>query len=99
MTGERELAGASGGRGAVYRRIGVEPIVNGSTTMTRLGGSLMPAEVVEAMRQAAECFVDLVELQEAVGRRIAVADAQPGCVRVRRRGRGPVPRGNGVHGP
>jgi uncharacterized pyridoxal phosphate-dependent enzyme len=58
-------------RGAVYRRIGVEPIVNGSTTMTRLGGSLMPADVVEAMRLAGECFVDLVELQEAVGRRIA----------------------------
>jgi uncharacterized pyridoxal phosphate-dependent enzyme len=58
-------------RGAIYRRIGVEPIVNGSTTMTRLGGSLMPAEVVEAMRQASESFVDVVELQGAVGRRIA----------------------------
>jgi L-seryl-tRNA(Ser) seleniumtransferase len=58
-------------RGAVYRRIGVEPIVNGATTMTYLGGSLMPPEVVEAMRQASECFVDLDELQAAVGRRIA----------------------------
>ena len=58
-------------RGAIYRRIGVEPIVNGSTTMTRLGGSLMPAEVVEAMRQASQSFVDIVELQAAVGRRIA----------------------------
>src|SRR4029078_13032017 len=26
--------------GAIYRRIGVEPIVNGATTMTYLGGSL-----------------------------------------------------------
>lgn len=58
-------------RGAIYRRIGVEPIVNGATTMTYLGGSLMPPEVVEAMRQASECFVDLDELQAAVGRRIA----------------------------
>ena len=58
-------------RGAVYRRIGVEPIVNGATTMTYLGGSLIPPEVVEAMRQASECFVDLFELQTAVGRRIA----------------------------
>jgi L-seryl-tRNA(Ser) seleniumtransferase len=57
--------------GDVYRRIGVEPIINGATTMTYLGGSLMPAEVVEAMRQASESFVDLYELQEAVGRRIA----------------------------
>ena len=37
-------------RGAIYRRIGVEPIINGATTMTYLGGSLMPPEVVEAMR-------------------------------------------------
>ena len=57
--------------GAVYRRIGVEPIINGATTMTYLGGSLMPPEVLEAMRQASQCFVDLYELQEAVGRRIA----------------------------
>jgi L-seryl-tRNA(Ser) seleniumtransferase len=31
----------------------------------------MPPEVLDAMRQAAECFVDLLELQQAVGRRIA----------------------------
>ena len=36
-----------------------------------LGGSLMPPEVVDAMRQASECFVDLVELQAAVGQGIA----------------------------
>jgi D-glucosaminate-6-phosphate ammonia-lyase len=58
-------------RGAIYRRIGVEPIINGATTMTYLGGSLMPPEVVEAMRQASEAYVDLFELQAAVGRRIA----------------------------
>ena len=57
--------------GDVYRRIGVEPIINGATTMTYLGGSLMPAEVLEAMRQASKCFVDMYELQAAVGRRIA----------------------------
>ena len=39
--------------------------------MTYLGGSLMPPEVVEAMRQASESYVDLNELQDAVGRRIA----------------------------
>ncbi len=58
-------------RGDIYRRIGVEPIINGATTMTYLGGSIMPPPVVEAMRQASECFVDLYELQDAVGRRIA----------------------------
>lgn len=77
MTGGRDLRdlvpreGPGPERGAIYRRIGVEPIINGATTMTYLGGSLMPPEVVEAMRQASECFVDLYELQDAVGRRIA----------------------------
>jgi uncharacterized pyridoxal phosphate-dependent enzyme len=58
-------------RGAIYRRIGVEPIVNGATTMTYMGGSLMPPEVLDAMRQASESFVDMYELQTAIGRRIA----------------------------
>jgi L-seryl-tRNA(Ser) seleniumtransferase len=71
MTGGRELPEVAPERGAIYRRIGVEPIVNGATTMTYLGGSLMPPEVVEAMRQASDSFVDLYELQAAVGRRIA----------------------------
>src|SRR5258705_7683446 len=57
--------------GAIYRRLGVEPIVNGRSTFTILGGSMMPPEVLEAMRQAAASFVDLIELQEAVGRRLA----------------------------
>jgi L-seryl-tRNA(Ser) seleniumtransferase len=58
-------------RGAIYRRLGVEPIVNARSTFTILGGSLMAPEVLDAMRQAADSFVDLVELQDAVGRRIA----------------------------
>ena len=70
MTGDRSLAG-SRERGAIYRRLGVEPIINGRSTFTILGGSLMPPIVLDAMREAAECFVDLVELQVAVGRRLA----------------------------
>jgi D-glucosaminate-6-phosphate ammonia-lyase len=70
MTGGQEL-GAGRKRGAIYRRLGIEPIVNGRSTFTVLGGSLMPPEVVEAMAQASRCFVDLVELQAAVGRRLA----------------------------
>ncbi len=58
-------------RGAIYRRLGVEPIINGRSTFTILGGSLMPAEVLDAMRLAADSFVDLVELQIAVSRRLA----------------------------
>ena len=71
MTGGRDLATIGSAKGAIYRRLGVEPIINGRSTFTILGGSLMAPPVIEAMRQAAESFVDLVELQAAVGRRLA----------------------------
>jgi uncharacterized pyridoxal phosphate-dependent enzyme len=55
----------------IYERLGVRPVVNASATLTRLGGSLMPPPVLEAMNEAAATFVDLAELQEHAGRRIA----------------------------
>lgn len=55
----------------LYAALGVQPVVNASATLTRLGGSRMPPSVVEAMAGAAEAFVDLPELQERVGQRIA----------------------------
>jgi L-seryl-tRNA(Ser) seleniumtransferase len=55
----------------VYADLGVRPIVNALSTYTRLGGSVMPPEVVAAMAEAARHFVDLEALQEVVGRRIA----------------------------
>jgi len=51
--------------------LGVRPVINASATLTRLGGSLMPPPVLEAMRAGAESFVDVVELQRRVGERIA----------------------------
>jgi uncharacterized pyridoxal phosphate-dependent enzyme len=65
------MAAAEPARGDIYRRLGVEPIVNGRSTFTILGGSLMAQPVLDAMHQAAESFVDLVELQDAVGRRLS----------------------------
>ena len=58
-------------RGEIYRRLGVEPIINANATETILGGSLMRPEVVEAMAHAADSFVDLVELEARVGERLA----------------------------
>jgi D-glucosaminate-6-phosphate ammonia-lyase len=71
MTDDRSAEPSPRERGAIYRRLGVEPLINGRSTFTILGGSLMPPEVLEAMRQAAEAFVDLEEIGAAVGRRIA----------------------------
>ena len=70
MTGERTLEPGRAA-GDIYRTLGVEPIVNGRSTFTILGGSLMAPSVLAAMAEAAEAFVDLTELQAAVGRRIA----------------------------
>src|SRR5581483_9483547 len=51
----------------VYEKLGVKRIVNGWGTITRVGGTLMPPEVVEAMREAARSFVDVDELYVRAG--------------------------------
>jgi uncharacterized pyridoxal phosphate-dependent enzyme len=64
-------APAGGGAGDVYGRLGVKTVINGMGTVTILGGSLMPPEVVRAMEEASKRFVHLPELQEKAGARIA----------------------------
>jgi L-seryl-tRNA(Ser) seleniumtransferase len=46
-------------------------VINADATLTRLGGSLMPEPVLRAMAEAATRYVDMFELQRAVGRRLA----------------------------
>lgn len=48
----------------IYERLGVRPIINARGTHTRLGGSLMAPEVLEAIREAASTYVVLDELQD-----------------------------------
>src|SRR5712692_1541669 len=55
----------------IYTRLGVRPLINGRGTWTYLSGSLELPEVRAAKQQAALHFVDIVELQHAVGRRLA----------------------------
>ncbi len=55
----------------IYDELGIRPLINASATLTRLGGSVMPREVVKAMAEAAEHFVPLDELQRKVGERLA----------------------------
>ena len=58
-------------------------MINASGTITTLGGSLMPAEVLEAMRAAAGAYVDLPDLLvksgEYLARRIGVPAAFVSC--------------------
>jgi D-glucosaminate-6-phosphate ammonia-lyase len=55
----------------VYERLGMRRVINADATLTRLGGSLMPSDVLDAMREAAGSFVDMYELQQNVGKRLA----------------------------
>jgi L-seryl-tRNA(Ser) seleniumtransferase len=50
---------------------GVRPVVNASATLTALGGSLMPPSALKAMTEGAAHFVDLPELHDRVGERLA----------------------------
>jgi L-seryl-tRNA(Ser) seleniumtransferase len=59
------------GAKSVYEALGVRHVINATGTVTVLGGSLMPPEVVAAWADAARHFVNLLELQDRVGERIA----------------------------
>ena len=58
---------------SVYDEFGVRTIINVAGSSTRVGGALMPLDVIEAMSEAASSSVNMVELQAAVSRSIAAA--------------------------
>jgi D-glucosaminate-6-phosphate ammonia-lyase len=65
----------------VYDDLGIEPIINASGSVTRLGGAPMPRDVIEAFCAAAAEAVPLEQLQAAASRRIAAATgAEAGLV-------------------
>ncbi len=65
----------------IYTQLGVPRRINVAGTLTRLGGSLMEPEVLQAMAQAATASVDIAELQTAASTVIArVSGAQAGIV-------------------
>jgi L-seryl-tRNA(Ser) seleniumtransferase len=69
--GEPAPAAAPPAGPGVYEALGVKPVINATGTVTFLGGSLMPPEVVAAWADAARHFVNLFDLQDKVGARIA----------------------------
>jgi L-seryl-tRNA(Ser) seleniumtransferase len=73
VLGSPDIAPAETNSGpkSVYEALGVKHVINAAGTFTTLGGSLMPPEVVAAWSDAAKHFVDLVDLQDKVGARIA----------------------------
>src|SRR6266581_4908288 len=55
----------------IYRSIGVRPIINARGTFTIITGSTTLPEVKRAMDEASRSFVNMDELMEGVGKRLA----------------------------
>src|SRR4051794_36732788 len=65
----------------IYQSIGVEPVINCRGTFTIIGASIELPEVRAAMEAAAQHYVQLDELANAVGQRLAeVTGAEWGMV-------------------
>src|SRR5215471_2720085 len=65
----------------VYSRLGLKPIINCRGTWTYLSGSLEFPEVRQAQLAASDYFVNMLDLQRAVGRRLAeLTGAEAGIV-------------------
>src|SRR5882672_11023576 len=55
----------------IYKSIGVRPLINARGTYTIVSGSTMLPEVREAMSAASQQYVQLDELMDAIGARLA----------------------------
>jgi uncharacterized pyridoxal phosphate-dependent enzyme len=65
----------------IYSRLGVKTVINCRGTWTYLSGSLEFPEVRQAQVEAAQHFVNMLDLQRAVGRRLAeLTGAESGIV-------------------
>ena len=63
----------------IHDQLGARKLVNADATLTRLGGSLMPQEVIAAMLDAAQHWVDLPDFQKRIGARIAELTHNEAC--------------------
>jgi L-seryl-tRNA(Ser) seleniumtransferase len=81
LFGNVQEAMGKGPANNVYRRLGVRPLINCRGTWTYLSGSLELPEVRDAQLEAAKHFVNVIELQQGVGRRLAeLTGAESGMV-------------------
>jgi L-seryl-tRNA(Ser) seleniumtransferase len=71
-------AGKTGdGGSAIYRAIGVRPVVNARGTFTIISGSQTLPSVKEAMDEASRSYVQMDELMEGVSKRLAELTGAP----------------------
>jgi len=80
--------GAPGSAAEVYARLGVRRVINAADTYTDLGGARFPDEVAAAVAGGASHQVDLLELMERAGRRVAELTRNPAALFVAGAGAG-----------
>ena len=68
---ETTHAGSSEAAGELYRSIGVRPVINSKGTFTIISGSQTLPEVKKAMYEASRSYVQMDELMDGVGKRLA----------------------------
>ncbi|MFB0558018.1 MAG: hypothetical protein ACETVY_02765, partial [Candidatus Bathyarchaeia archaeon] len=59
---------------SIYEKLGVKRVVNASFALTRLGGSYLSKEVIEAMEEANKSYVYMWDLIKRAGEIIAEAN-------------------------
>ena len=55
----------------IYERLGVRTVVNAQGSISKIGGSVMAPEVVAAMAEAAQSYVEISDLLAKSGRHLA----------------------------
>ena len=71
VTVEQSASAAPMQLGNIYRSIGVRPVINARGTFTIITGSTTLPEVKRAMEEASHSFVNMDELMDGVGKRLA----------------------------
>lgn len=72
ISGKASATPAAGTKRNLFKELGVRTFINAAGTYTAMTGSLMRDEVVEAIKNAAQEFCLLDDLQDKVGEKIAV---------------------------
>jgi uncharacterized pyridoxal phosphate-dependent enzyme len=66
---------------SIYKQLNVKILINALGTVTKVGGSLMAPEVLQAMAEAGEHFVEINTLHKAAGEYIAkLVSAEACCI-------------------
>lgn len=55
----------------IYQRMGIAPVINAASSITRLGGTRTRPETLELMEKAARVMVNMDDLNRAAGREVA----------------------------